>query len=55
MTWFRSLLAKFGSWVASLTETTKDDAFFAGVLNILGKATQFLADAATNNTRPKGK
>ena len=42
-----------GAWLATKTATKKDDEFFAKWLYWTGKATAFVTDLATSNTRPK--
>lgn len=47
------ILAEAGQWIAARTEWRKDDEFFARLLYRLGKATSFIRDLASANTRPK--
>lgn len=49
-----AVLARFGAWLATKTETEADDKFWAWAGNAFGRAITFLSDLATNNTRPRG-
>lgn len=46
------VLSKFGAWVATWTETKKDDQFWAKVAHYIGKATDWLARVASAQGEP---